>query len=106
MPFRRALAVFAAALFLLAAPALQARKPAEGVARDKHGRIQRSPHAVRAFRKATPCPSTGRRSGACPGYEVDHVTPLACGGADVPGNMQWLTKAENRRKSARCAVRQ
>lgn len=28
------------------------------------------------------------------GYIVDHVNPLACGGADAPSNMQWQTKAE------------
>ena len=26
-----------------------------------------------------------------PGYEVDHIVPLARGGADTPANMQWLT---------------
>jgi hypothetical protein len=30
--------------------------------------------------------------GACPGYVVDHVTPLKRGGADKPSNMQWQTK--------------
>lgn len=24
-----------------------------------------------------------------PGYVVDHIIPLACGGADAPYNMQW-----------------
>ncbi|MDQ2662806.1 MAG: HNH endonuclease [Candidatus Eremiobacteraeota bacterium] len=33
-----------------------------------------------------------------PGYIVDHVVPLACGGADAPGNMQWQTKAAARAK--------
>jgi len=26
-----------------------------------------------------------------PGYVVDHIVPLACGGADAPSNMQWQT---------------
>ena len=26
-----------------------------------------------------------------PGYVVDHIIPLACGGADAPSNMQWQT---------------
>ena len=56
-----------------------------------HHRIPRSPAAKHAFIRAHPCPSTGRRSGACPGYIIDHVKPLACGGADSPGNMQWQT---------------
>jgi hypothetical protein len=39
--------------------------------------------AARAdFQRSHPCPATGRTSGACPGYVVDHVKPLACGGAD------------------------
>jgi len=29
-----------------------------------------------------------------PGHVVDHVVPLACGGADSPSNMQWLTVGE------------
>ena len=27
------------------------------------------------------------------GYVIDHIQPLACGGADTPSNMQWQTKA-------------
>jgi 5-methylcytosine-specific restriction endonuclease McrA len=30
------------------------------------------------------------KRGACPGWEVDHVIPLACGGCDAVANMQWL----------------
>ena len=45
-----------------------------------------------------PCPSTGRTSWACPGYVVDHVKPLACGGADAASNMQWQTVAEGKAK--------
>lgn len=29
-----------------------------------------------------------------PGYIVDHIQPLACGGLDAPSNMQWQTVAE------------
>ena len=74
--------------------------PSGVVRRDAHGRIERSPAAKKAFRRDHPCPSTGRTSGRCPGYEVDHRTPLACGGADAPSNMQWLTTEENRRKGS------
>ena len=66
--------------------------------RDSSGHIARSRAATRQFKKANPCPSTGRRSGACPGYVIDHVTPLKRGGADTPGNMQWQTKAAARAK--------
>jgi hypothetical protein len=64
-----------------------------GVQRDSHGRIKRSEAAKDAFKRQHPCPSTGRSSsGACPGYVIDHVKPLANGGADAPSNMQWQTK--------------
>ncbi|HET7815072.1 MAG TPA: HNH endonuclease signature motif containing protein [Candidatus Baltobacteraceae bacterium] len=33
-----------------------------------------------------------------PGYVIDHVIPLACGGADAPANMQWQTKADAKAK--------
>ena len=73
------------------------------VRRDANGKIHRDPAMKAAFRRNHPCPSTGRIRGACPGYEVDHVRPLACGGADDPANMQWLTKEANRAKgSAGC----
>ena len=64
----------------------------------RHGRIRRSAAAKDAFKREQPCPSTGRRSGACPGYVIDHVKPLACGGADDPLNMQWQTIAEGKAK--------
>lgn len=56
-----------------------------------HGKIPRSSQARHDFMKSNPCPSTGRTSGACPGFVVDHVVPLKRGGADNPGNMQWQT---------------
>lgn len=78
---------------------------------------QRSQAAVRAFKRTwsethggAPCPENcatwvrrdGRfrlyfRCGAC---QVDHICPLAAGGADAPWNMQWLDAKENRAKSA------
>jgi hypothetical protein len=51
-----------------------------------------------AFRRDNPCPATGKRSGPCPGYVVDHIRPLCAGGPDHPSNMQWLTVAEAREK--------
>jgi hypothetical protein len=45
--------------------------------------------------------STGR-----PGYVVDHIKPLACGGADAPSNMQGQTieaaKAKDRVERLGC----
>ena len=73
-------------------------RAARGVARNKHGRIKRSSAAKHAFERQHPCPSTGKTSGRCPGYVVDHVRPLECGGADAPSNMQWQTIAEGEAK--------
>lgn len=68
------------------------------VQRDRHGRIKRSSAARDAFKREHPCPSTGRSSGRCPGYVIDHRTALECGGADAPFNMQWQTVAEGKAK--------
>jgi hypothetical protein len=66
-------------------------KRAYGVARDNHGHIKRSSRMRHQFMKSHPCPSTGKGSGPCPGYIVDHVKPLKRGGPDNPSNMQWQT---------------
>ena len=68
------------------------------VQRDKHGRIKRSKAAKAEFERQSPCPSTGKTSGRCPGYVVDHMNPLKCGGADAPSNMQWQTIEAAREK--------
>jgi hypothetical protein len=60
----------------------------------------RSPAARAEFVKANPCPATGRSRGACPGWQVDHITPLKCGGPDTPANMQWLTVEQHKVKTA------
>jgi len=60
--------------------------------RDANGRILRSPAARSQFLRQTGYPH-GR-----PGYVVDHIVPLECGGADSPGNMQWQTIAEAKAK--------
>lgn len=58
--------------------------------------------AMRAeFQREHACPATGRHRGACPGYQVDHIKPLKCGGADLPGNMQWLTVEQHKTKTKR-----
>ena len=73
--------------------ATPARKPATRTVaatapRNARGRIQRNSHARHEFMIRTGYPH-GR-----PGYVVDHVVPLACGGADAASNMQWQTMAD------------
>ena len=57
-------------------------RAAQGVARDSHGRIARSEKAKDDFKHSHPCPSTGKRSGTCPGYVIDHRQALKHGGSD------------------------
>jgi hypothetical protein len=75
------------------------------VKRNSRGRIERSSSAKRTFEASHPCPATGT-SGPCKGYVIDHVKPLACGGADAPENMQWQTaaaaKAKDKVERVRC----
>jgi hypothetical protein len=71
---------------------------AAGVPRDAHGRIARDPRARNEFKRTHPCPSTGKSSGSCPGYVIDHVQPLKRGGADTPANMQWQPEEAARLK--------
>ena len=58
--------------------------------RDDEGRIARSRVVLAEFRRLYPCPSTGLIYGSCPGWAIDHVIPLACGGCDAVANLQWL----------------
>jgi hypothetical protein len=62
------------------------------VKRDSNGRIARSEKAKDDFMRQTGYPH-GR-----PGYVVDHIVPLACGGADAPSNMQWQTRTDAKAK--------
>src|SRR2546422_85173 len=63
------------------------KAPKSSANRDSHGNIKRSEAAKHAFEAQTGYPH-GR-----PGYVVDHIKPLACGGVDAPSNMQWQTIA-------------
>ncbi len=58
----------------------------------------RSTKARVEFARSHPCPVTGEPRLPCPGYVIDHVTPLCAGGADHPRNMQWQEHAESLRK--------
>ena len=72
--------------------------PAAGVTSNLHGHIARNPHAKEEFRRSHPCPATGKKYGACPGWVVDHVQALKHGGADDSSNMQWQTTAQAKAK--------
>jgi len=71
-----------------------------------HIRSYRGKVGVNANFSEHPCPSTGKTSGACPGYRKDHVKPLACGGPDAVSNLQWQTirdaKAKDRWELRAC----
>lgn len=56
---------------------------------DKDGSITRSTAVIAQFKQIHPCPATGKGD-SCPGWDIDHVIPLACGGCDAVNNMQWL----------------
>jgi len=58
--------------------------------RNDFGKIARSRAEINKFKRIHPCPSTKLRYGACPGWNIDHVIPLANGGCDLVMNMQWL----------------
>ncbi len=72
--------------------------PDDSGLRDSRGRPKRSKAARTAFMCDNPCPSTGATDGPCPGYVVDHITPLKEGGADLPSNMQWQTEEDAKAK--------
>lgn len=70
--------------FTLTLPDLEARSKSycTSCRRDKSGRIARRSSARTAFKKANPCPATGKSTGPCRGYVIDHRVPLKRGGAD------------------------
>lgn len=75
--------------------------PWELKARSEHPRQtreERSQAAKDAFKRECPCPSSVSSNGSCPGYVIDHVAPLACGGHDAPNNMAWQAVADARAK--------
>jgi hypothetical protein len=60
------------------------------IKRDENGKIVRSQKVLRDFKKLYPCPATGKNTGACEGWQIDHVVSLACKGKDIVENLQWL----------------
>lgn len=60
------------------------------VNRKPNGEILRRTDVLIAFQKLYPCPSTGKKTGACPKWSKDHSVPLACGGCDSVSNLTWI----------------
>ena len=60
------------------------------VVRGADGTTARSTAVINAFKRQWACPATGKHTGACPGWAIDHIVPLDCGGVDAVWNMQWL----------------
>jgi hypothetical protein len=61
--------------------------------------LARDPHQVVLFKRTHICPSTYQYSQRCPGYVVDHVIALDCGGADnYKTNMAYQTIAAGKAK--------
>jgi len=98
MKFRTPLFLLVIVGMVCALILMYGRASAPASARQRH--TLRSARARREFRRMNPCPATGLVRGACPGYVIDHVKPLACGGADAPANMQWQTTADSKAKDA------
>lgn len=59
-------------------------------ARDAAGVIKRRSDVLTAYRKAHPCPSTGKTTGACPRWSMNHMIPIAKGGCDAVSNLAWM----------------
>lgn len=71
-----------------------------------YGAEKRSSKPLTAFKRENPCPATGKPSGPCPGWVMDHIVPLCAGGRDEPWNLQWQTvedaKAKDRIERQAC----
>jgi hypothetical protein len=83
-------AILVFALFLQQAQAFDIRYCEGQPQRYADGTIKRSAKALMEFKLDHPCPVTGESTGACSGWAVDHIIPLAVGGCDTSYNMQWL----------------
>ena len=77
------------ALPVLANPLLETRYCGEPK-RDVNGNIMRRADVLAAFQKIHPCPNTGLTTGACAGWQKNHIISLSCGGCDEVSNLQWL----------------
>jgi hypothetical protein len=90
--------ICSAVLLTLAAMPLAAQHRSGGGHR---GGRSAHPRSNRSHRSEAAKGDFMRRTGhphGWPGHVVDHIVPLACGGADAPSNMQWQTTEEAKAK--------
>lgn len=71
-------------------PDLEETRYTTRVIRLADGSIRRRADVIAAYRAIHPCPSTMQFTGTCPGWSLNHVVPLACGGRDAVSNLMWL----------------
>lgn len=83
------LAIIALCASYAKADPLKEERYVNQVKRDAKGQILRRADVLVAFKKIHPCPSTGKTTGACNGWQMNHVIPLACGGIDAVSNLSW-----------------
>ncbi len=70
-----------------------------GISSAAYAASERSSAVTREFQKLHPCPSTGRRSGPCPGMIKDHRVPICLGQEfDRVDNLTWQTYEDSLRK--------
>lgn len=82
--------LFIAAFGVHAGPLDETRYCTTTPSRDADGSISRRADVLAAFKRHHPCPSTGKTSGPCPGWAINHTIPLACGGCDSVTNLSWV----------------
>lgn len=73
--------------------------------RNTDGSIKRSQTVLAVFQHIHPCPSTGLTHDSCPGWSMDHVISLDCGGVDAVNNLQWLPNSIKSCSNAYCKDR-
>jgi len=69
------------------------------VVQSAHAAQKRSKKVLRQFVQVQACPSTWQHRLPCPGFHIDHITPLCAGGADAVDNLQWLTREAHKEKT-------
>lgn len=79
----------------LADPALEEQRYCGPPRRNAAGEILRRSAVLAAFKRAHPCPNTGKTAGPCE-WQLDHVVPLEACGCDAVSNLQWLPPAIKR----------